>query len=742
MPGSNDIRAGGAVVEIRSDDRPLDDGLKAAAAKLQAWGAVVRNVGIGLSAGAAAVTAPLTALALRAADWGQALLRASQRTGVTTEALSELKYGAEQTGADFETLETGLRKMGQFMVKAAQGSAEANDALDRLGISVEDLGKLSPDKRLGAMADSLAKIRDPSERAAVAMEVFGKTGTQLLPLLKEGAAGLERWRQRARELGLTESTESTVAAAGFKLALNDLWAVLNQLGQTVANAVIPILKEKAERITSIIVQVMRWAEGNRDLIATVFRVATGVGAVGAALITFGTALTVAGKAVGLIGPALSAVGSAAGVLLSPMGLTVAAVAALAGYLLYASGVAGPVFAVLGEGFRRVGEDAKFAFGGISDALSAGRWGLAAEIAMTAVRMAVQRGVVAVADVWATAAGPIAGAWGDLLGRVVQLTQPVMSWLGVTWQQVGDGLRLGLGVALDYLVGAFSAAEVAVENFRDVARLAAAAVELAFTRVWENVKFFATEVVPSALKWLASEGPKWFKTMLGEMLAAIANFAGQVWSFVKANVPLLVDYVWASLKGDGNKQSAIQSAIGTALQAATAGANAVANAPPPGSLARQKTARETQLEAELAAGSTAFAAKYEEAYQRNKAAADRAVGNLGGLGGSIGTALASAKSAADAELKRLQRELEDLRAQAGKSAVRPPGADVPGGADDYGLSGIGGKAKPAGTFSAVAASLLGAQGGYAERTAKATEKLPPLLGGIKAAVENLTGYKFT
>ncbi|MDB5294902.1 MAG: hypothetical protein JWO31_885, partial [Phycisphaerales bacterium] len=719
MAGPNDIRAGKAVVEIGTDESPFDAGLARVSAKLQAWGSMIMEVGAGLSAAAAAVTVPLTALAFRAADWGQSLLRASQRTGVAVGALSELKYGAEQTGADFETLETAVRKMGQFMVTAAQGSAEAQTALARLGLTVGALNKMSPEQRFSAMADALARVADPTVRAAVAMQVFGRTGTALLPLLRDGAAGLERWRQRARELGLTEGTEGIQSAAAFKMSLGDLAAVLQQLGQTVAEGVIPVLRQKTERITAVVVQVMRWTSENKALIETVFRVAVAVGSVGAVLVGLGTAMVVAGKAVGLIGPTLSAVASAASLLVSPLGLTLAAVAALGGYLVYASGVGRPALAVLGAAFGRVADDAESAFHGVSDALSGGRWALAAQIAMTGVRMVVQRGIVAVADLWTVAAGPIAGAWGDLLGRVVAMTDPALRLVGLSWGQVGDAIGRVFRVAVDLAVRAFSAVEVAVTNWRDVASLAVSAVELAFVRMWGNVLYFVTDLVPAAFKWLTSQGPTWFSGMLSQMLTALGNFASQVWSLIKLNVPLIADYVWATLAGDKNKQGLIQAAVTAALRATATGAPVGGGTAAPTAGGRQKSPLELQLEKEVAGGTAGLGPKLDEAYRRNKAAVDGILGPLGDLGGLITDALNGAKGSAGAELARLQKQLDDLRAEAAKGAAKRPGGELPGASDNYDLLSLGGKLPGTGTFNAAAASLIGGGGQYAERTAKAT-----------------------
>lgn len=207
MASAGAIRAGAAYVELAIKDSKLVKGLRGAEQKLKAWGASIAGVGARL---AGLGTAALTAFfgdAKVFADMGSDLLDMSQRTGVSVEALSELGFAADQSGADMQTLEGGLRRMQQLIADAAGGSASARQALDRLGISVEDLSRLSPDQQFKLIADRLSQINNPTMRAAAAMDIFGRAGTRLLPMLANGAAGIEAMQQQARDLGLTWSTE-------------------------------------------------------------------------------------------------------------------------------------------------------------------------------------------------------------------------------------------------------------------------------------------------------------------------------------------------------------------------------------------------------------------------------------------------------------------------------------------------------------------------------------------------------
>ena len=335
MASGKGIRAGKAFVELGVDDR-IAKGLRAAEKRLKAFGAGVRSLGTQLAALGGAIITPLLGAAKVFAGAGDTLDKMAGRTGVSVEALSELGFAAEQSGADLETLEAGLRKMQRSINDAAEGMQTAVDALAALGLSVQALQDLTPEQQFKLIADRLSKIEDPTTRAALAMELLGKSGTRLLPLLKDGAAGIEALQQQARDLGLTISTQSAKDAALLTDTLNILWRTLKQAAFTIGAAVAPTLIDLANRATRVVVVVTNWLTQNKALIVTVLKVAAAVTAVGIALIAAGTLISGIGAVFGWlaavvtgIGAAFGAIGTALAAMLSPIGLVITAVVALA-----------------------------------------------------------------------------------------------------------------------------------------------------------------------------------------------------------------------------------------------------------------------------------------------------------------------------------------------------------------------------------------------------------------------------
>ena len=406
MANSQGIRAGAAFVEIFADDSRLVRGLTSASKKLKAWGESVAAAGKQMLAGGMTVLGALVGSAKVFADTGSQLADMSARTGVSVEALSELGYAAEMSGGSMETLEAGLRKMQKNIVEAATGSQSAQDALAALGITLADLRDLSPDEQFMRIAGGLAEIRNPTQRAALAMEVFGKSGTQLLPMLADGVEGLEAMRQKARDLGLVMSSEDASAADELGDVLDSLVKSLKMGVATIGSALAPILGELAGQIMAVIKNVSDWIRQNKDVVVTVFKVAAAVAAGGVALIALGAVFSGLGAVLGTvatiatgIGTVLGTIGTVLGAILSPVGLLVTALAALGGYLLYTSGAGQQALSWLGQQFSALKETALAAWQGISDALAAGDISLAAKVLWLTLKMEWQKGVAWLTDKW-------------------------------------------------------------------------------------------------------------------------------------------------------------------------------------------------------------------------------------------------------------------------------------------------------------------------------------------------------
>lgn len=438
MAGTGQIRAGGAVIEIGGDDKPLQNALARASARLKAFGEGLSSIGKQLLGLGTAIVTPLAIAGKAFALMGDEIYHASQRTGISVEALSELAYAAKQSGIELEDLEKGARKMQRTIVEAAIGSDAARDALQRLGLDVGKLKGLSPEEQFKAIGESLSRIHDPTIRAAIAMEVFGKTGTALIPLLDRGAAGIAAMQQRARDLGLTMSTKDAVAADKFNRALKDLTDVMKNGVFRVGAAVAPVLSEFAAILTTSAVKANAFVTSHKELFQTLLKVGAGIVVAGAGMFALGEAFKIASVsmlplkfALSSFGVVTSVAAAALTVLVNPIALVGIALIGLAGYFAYTTETGQTMLTALGGYFTDLKTTAIGTFNGIKNALAAGDWKLAADVAWAGLRVA-----------WLQGIAPLKQAWTDFKFSFLEIGYSAFYGIQEVWETVQHRLTSG------------------------------------------------------------------------------------------------------------------------------------------------------------------------------------------------------------------------------------------------------------------------------------------------------------
>ncbi len=329
------IKAGRAYVELGVSDK-LTTALRSHAAKLKAFGSEVASAGRTLTLAGTAMLAPLGMAATKFSRMGDEVAKMAKRTGLSVETLSELRFVASQTGTDFESLEGAFRKMQRSIYDAERGLSTQTDALRDLGLSVSDLAGQSPEQQFKILANAISAVSDPTRKAALAMSLFGRTGTNLLPMMQQGAAGIEMLQRQARELGLTMSTEDAVAAEEFTDAMDRAGKAMEMGVFRVGAALAPLLQELADWISANAKRWGEWVQENRAAIVGFAKTAAGVLLVGATLTAFGK--TIGAIATGMKALAFATKGAAtafAFLAVNPLVLAFAAAVAAAGLLVLA-----------------------------------------------------------------------------------------------------------------------------------------------------------------------------------------------------------------------------------------------------------------------------------------------------------------------------------------------------------------------------------------------------------------------
>lgn len=180
-----------------------------------------------------------------AIDAADQINKLSQRTGIAVENLSSLKFAAELADVDIATLANGIKKLSVNMADAQRGTGEAVDAFKALGVNVKDAqgGLRSTDDVLLELADKFSKFEDGANKTALAVQIFGRAGDQLIPFLNQGATGIAELRKEAERLGITMSGETAKSAEAFNDNLKAIGESAKGLGRALAASMLPSLVE-------------------------------------------------------------------------------------------------------------------------------------------------------------------------------------------------------------------------------------------------------------------------------------------------------------------------------------------------------------------------------------------------------------------------------------------------------------------------------------------------------------------
>lgn len=216
------------------------------------------KLAVGVAVG---LTAALAGVIATTAQAGDHAAKTAQQIGMTAEELQEYEKAARLAGARGRELEVGFRTMARNVRDAAMGQGEAKEALGKLRIQMrEGNGELRGMSDIfEQIADRIAGTTNETEKVALASEIFGRSGAKLLPLLNQGAAGIRRMRQEARDLGIVMSEEATKASEEFTDRLGDATDIVVGLKRQIGIGLMPTF-------TRMLTRFKEWFLANRKVI--------------------------------------------------------------------------------------------------------------------------------------------------------------------------------------------------------------------------------------------------------------------------------------------------------------------------------------------------------------------------------------------------------------------------------------------------------------------------------------------
>jgi len=212
--------------------RGVRGSVESAAASFASFGAAFAGLGGG------AALAGLRSLVSSIDD----LDEAAQGLGLTAVQLSNLQQAARESGVSAEQFGTAITRLNVRLGEAASGNEEAAQLFKAFGVAVKTAGgSIRPvDDVLRDLAGRFSQLEDGPAKAALAVDLFGRSGAKLIPLLNQGADGLERFS------GLTKDT--VTEAAKLQKEFDELGATFERFKNTLAGGVLPVLNDTIDVI--------------------------------------------------------------------------------------------------------------------------------------------------------------------------------------------------------------------------------------------------------------------------------------------------------------------------------------------------------------------------------------------------------------------------------------------------------------------------------------------------------------
>lgn len=483
---ANAVRQGRVYVEIGADPKKLFAALGTVNKRIGQLGSSMMSIGNRLVAAGSAITAPILGAAAAFSEVGDAVAKMAARTGLSTEAVSAFGFAAGQSGTDIGTLEKGVRTMQRTLDTAAQGGKAASKAFERLGVDVGALQQLSPEDQFLALSDALAAVEDPGERAALAMQVFGRAGTALLPMFSDGAAGIRALMAQAEQLGIVMDAGTAKSAERLNDSIGELMTAFKAITVTVGAAVAPALSGLSSSVAIVAGQVAKYVSENKAFVGQALAVGAAFVGVGATLTAAGFALqTVSAGISALVGPlvstikvayqvATSFVSATASVVMygiksvaaavasmaawvaanAPLAIAIGLLGAVAGAAIYAAGGFQGIASAIGGGFVQAGTNAVAVLSDIGATATATFDGVYAELTAGSLMGAMDILWLGLKAGWARGSE-------SLMGEIDSWTaffQNTWTYLGTavatTWESMWSGLVQGGRTFGAVLQGAF------------------------------------------------------------------------------------------------------------------------------------------------------------------------------------------------------------------------------------------------------------------------------------------------
>ena len=238
-----------------SDSAGKDAGNKAGSGFGNAFSSAIKGTAAIASTAIGAAVSATTALVKGTANmaaYGDEIEKTSQKVGLSASAYQEWDYILQISGTDMSKMTTGFKTLTNKLDDAKNGSKDAQAMFAALGLSMEDLNSMSREDLFEETVKGFQGLEDSTERAALANDLFGKSGQDLAPLFNTSVEDTEKLRETYAALGMQLSDSTVKASAAFQDNLTNLKGAISGVKNSIFSQALPGLNALMEGFTGLI----------------------------------------------------------------------------------------------------------------------------------------------------------------------------------------------------------------------------------------------------------------------------------------------------------------------------------------------------------------------------------------------------------------------------------------------------------------------------------------------------------
>ena len=236
-------------------EKKINESGKSAASVSSKMGTAFKTAGRvigGIVTSVAAVTAAISALAVKTVDYMGDIDDNAQRVGMSTEAYQKWAYAMQLAGGDASTLQIVMRELTTFTNELSAGQGDALLTLQKLGIGYEDFMALPVDQQLQAIIEGLQGMESQTDKTTIAQEIFGNRAyQQLMPILNQEKGYVDDLFESMEDLGLVIGDDVVKAGAALGDKLDQLKLTFKTVGASIMSDLFPQIELVVEGLTGM-----------------------------------------------------------------------------------------------------------------------------------------------------------------------------------------------------------------------------------------------------------------------------------------------------------------------------------------------------------------------------------------------------------------------------------------------------------------------------------------------------------